>query len=159
MRIRPFFAWVCLFADCWCAYIDVLSAALDSGLAISTIFIFFVLNFPKNGTIGANSIQTWWGNTVFANTVDWNATPLLTMPDGQPFGYVPPRRCLCPYADAPRVQPQDVVLISLGIWCTLARRHVSRTYILVLYFSKHNPSGLLSVRLCIVQTRVGDLSP
>ncbi len=66
----------------------MLSAALDSGLAISTIFIFFVLNFPKNGTIGQDTIQTWWGNSVYANTADWNATPLKTMPDGLPFGYV-----------------------------------------------------------------------
>ena len=63
----------------------MLSAGLDSGLAISTIIIFFCLQFPKDGTIGANSIQTWWGNTVFANTADWNGTPLL-VPENGTFG-------------------------------------------------------------------------
>lgn len=65
---------------------DVLSAGLDSGLAISTIFIFFVLQFPKNGEIGANSIQTWWGNTVFQNTADWNGLPLWTLAENETFG-------------------------------------------------------------------------
>jgi len=41
----------------------VLSAALDSGVAVSVVLIFFCLQYPKNGTIGLNTIQTWWGNT------------------------------------------------------------------------------------------------
>ena len=64
----------------------MLSAGLDSGLAISTIIVFFCLQFPKNGTIGANSIQTWWGNTVYTNTADWNGTPLLPPPPSGTFG-------------------------------------------------------------------------
>ena len=76
---------------------DVTSAGLDSGLAISTIIIFFCLLFPKNGTIGASSIQTWWGNTVYANTADWNGTPLLPLPDSGSFGYVPLPLSLCPH--------------------------------------------------------------
>ena len=60
---------------------DVLSAGLDSGLAISTIVIFFCLQFPRNGTIGLNTIQAWWGNTVAFNTADSNRLPLLT-PNG-----------------------------------------------------------------------------
>ena len=31
---------------------DILSAGLDSGVAISVILIFFALQYPKNGTIG-----------------------------------------------------------------------------------------------------------
>ena len=65
---------------------DVLSAGLDSGLAISTIIIFFCLQFPRDGTIGANSIQTWWGNTVYQKTADWNAMPLLAPPENGTFG-------------------------------------------------------------------------
>ena len=65
---------------------DVLSAGLDSGLAISTIIIFFCLQFPKDGTIGASSIQTWWGNTVYQNTADWNQLPLLPPPANGTFG-------------------------------------------------------------------------
>jgi hypothetical protein len=66
----------------------VLSAGLDSGLAIATILIFFALEFPKNGTIGINTIQTWWGNTVFTKTADWNAASLWTVAENQTFGYV-----------------------------------------------------------------------
>jgi hypothetical protein len=58
---------------------DILAAALDSGLAISILVIFFALQFPKNGTvsvaslihrafefhpviqIGANNVLVWWG--------------------------------------------------------------------------------------------------
>jgi hypothetical protein len=42
------------------AGIDVLSAGLDAGYAIGSIIIFFALIYPKNGTIGQNTIQTWW---------------------------------------------------------------------------------------------------
>jgi hypothetical protein len=63
-----------------------LSAALDGGVALSSVFIFFVLQYPKKGTIGINTIQSWWGNTVQFNNADGNALPLLTVPDGQTFG-------------------------------------------------------------------------
>jgi hypothetical protein len=59
----------------------VLSAALDSGVALGVIVIFFTLTFPKNGTIGANTIQTWWGNTVWQNTVDAAGAATLPIPD------------------------------------------------------------------------------
>ena len=55
---------------------DVLSAALDTGLACSIVLIFFCLQYPQNGTIGANNVLTWWGNTVFLKTADALATPL-----------------------------------------------------------------------------------
>lgn len=67
---------------------DVLSAGLDSGLAISTIVIFFCLNFPKDGTIGLNTIQAWWGNTVYQNTADWAGAAALPLPASGTFGYV-----------------------------------------------------------------------
>ena len=34
---------------------DVLAAALDSGVAISILVIFFCLQFPKNGTVSVSS--------------------------------------------------------------------------------------------------------
>ncbi|KIP12223.1 hypothetical protein PHLGIDRAFT_32874 [Phlebiopsis gigantea 11061_1 CR5-6] len=71
---RRHFSW-------WTKYNYVLSAALDSGLAIGQIIIFFCLQFPANGTIGLHSIQAWWGNTVAFNTADANRAPLLT-PNG-----------------------------------------------------------------------------
>ena len=50
--IRRFrFAW-------WMRYNYILSAALDAGVAIGMIVIFFTVRFPKGGF----EIE-WWGNT------------------------------------------------------------------------------------------------
>lgn len=76
---RRHFSW-------WTKYNYVLSAAMDSGLAISIILIFFCLQYPKNGTIALNTIQSWWGNTVYTATADGKAMPLLTLPEGSTFG-------------------------------------------------------------------------
>ncbi|KAH7325196.1 OPT oligopeptide transporter [Rhizoctonia solani] len=70
----------------WTKYNYVLSAALDSGVAISIIIIFFCLQYPKNGTIGANNVMTWWGNTVYSNTADASGTPLRVLAPGEKFG-------------------------------------------------------------------------
>ena len=45
------------------------------------------LQYPLNGSIGANSIQKWWGNTVYQKTVDWNQRPLVELAKGAKFGY------------------------------------------------------------------------
>jgi OPT family small oligopeptide transporter len=71
---RRHFSW-------WTKYNYVLSAAMDSGVAIGTVVIFFCLQFPKNGLIGPE-IQNWWGNTVFLNTADGQGLSLLTPPPG-----------------------------------------------------------------------------
>nr|GAT55049.1 OPT oligopeptide transporter [Mycena chlorophos] len=76
---RRHFAW-------WTKYNYVLSAALDSGVAVSAVVIFFCLQYPKNGTVGANTIQTWWGNTVWQNTADGRKTPMISLAPGQTFG-------------------------------------------------------------------------
>jgi len=76
---RRHFAW-------WTKYNYVLSAALDSGVAVAVIVIFFCLQYPKDNGIGATSIQTWWGNTVYAKTADYLGTPLKTVADGKFFG-------------------------------------------------------------------------
>jgi len=76
---RRHFAW-------WTKYNYVLSAALDTGVAISAILIFFMLQYPRNGTIGLDTIQVWWGNTVFFNNADGAATPLIVLEPGQTFG-------------------------------------------------------------------------
>ncbi|KAF7327111.1 OPT oligopeptide transporter [Mycena kentingensis (nom. inval.)] len=67
-------------------YNYVLSAALDAGLAVSAVLIFFCLQYPRNGTIGQNTIATWWGNTVYANTADGAKTPMITLAEGDTFG-------------------------------------------------------------------------
>jgi OPT family small oligopeptide transporter len=75
---RRHFGW-------WTKYNYVLSAALDSGLAVSAVLIFFILQYPKNGNIGVG-LQNWWGNTVHLNTADANGTPLITLAPGEIFG-------------------------------------------------------------------------
>ncbi|KAI5827164.1 small oligopeptide transporter, partial [Schizophyllum commune Tattone D] len=67
----------------WTKYNYVLSAALDAGTALGIIAVYFCLQYPANGTIGANSLQNWWGNTVHKNTLDWSSTPLRRLDQGQ----------------------------------------------------------------------------
>jgi len=59
---------------------------LDAGYAIGLIIIFFALQYPKNGTIGQNSILNWWGNTVYATTADARGVPYKTIASGETFG-------------------------------------------------------------------------
>jgi OPT family small oligopeptide transporter len=80
---RRHFSW-------WTKYNYVLSAALDSGVAVSIIVIFFALQFPKNGTIGLTNIATWWGNTVPFVGADYGpegaGTPVNALAPGETFG-------------------------------------------------------------------------
>jgi hypothetical protein len=66
----------------------VLSAGLDAGVAIATIVIFFCLEYPLNGAIGIDTVQTWWGNLGFQNTAEYNArtVAIKSIPAGQKFG-------------------------------------------------------------------------
>ncbi|KAJ6489327.1 hypothetical protein C8R47DRAFT_935249, partial [Mycena vitilis] len=47
----------------WAKYNYVLSAALDSGVTVSAVLIFCILQYPQNGNVGLNIILSWWGNT------------------------------------------------------------------------------------------------
>lgn len=58
----------------------MLSAALDSGVAVATVIIFFCITLP------AGSLS-WWGNTVYSNTADGKGTPWKGLP---PEGYFGP---------------------------------------------------------------------
>ncbi|KKK24716.1 oligopeptide transporter [Aspergillus rambellii] len=69
-RRRP--AW-------WSKYNYVLSAALDSGVAVSTVIIFFCILLP------AGPLR-WWGNSVFRNTADGLGIPWKRLPPGEHFG-------------------------------------------------------------------------
>lgn len=60
-------------------YNYVLSAALDSGLAISAIVIFFALVFPG---VSLN----WWGNNVQGSTSDGQGTPWRKLETNETFG-------------------------------------------------------------------------
>ncbi|PPR08054.1 hypothetical protein CVT24_010853 [Panaeolus cyanescens] len=76
---RRHFSW-------WTKYNYVLAAALDSGVAVSILVIFFCLQFPQNGAIGLNTIQAWWGNTFTFETADGRGAPIISLADGQKFG-------------------------------------------------------------------------
>jgi hypothetical protein len=65
----------------WMRYNYLLSSALDAGVIIGLVVIFFTLQLPKGG-INLN----WWGNLVWTNTADANMTALKTLPSGQIFG-------------------------------------------------------------------------
>ena len=66
--------------------VDVLSAGLDAGYAIGLVLIFFTLQYPKNGEIGINTVQAWWGNTVYTKTDDALGVPHKAIPSGSTFG-------------------------------------------------------------------------
>jgi hypothetical protein len=50
------------------------------------MIVSFALQYPKDGTIGQNSILTWWGNTVYTKTADCMGVPYKTISVGEPFG-------------------------------------------------------------------------
>ncbi|KAH9979447.1 OPT oligopeptide transporter protein-domain-containing protein [Lactifluus volemus] len=70
----------------WLKYNYLLSLGLDVGYSVGAIVIFFALQYPKNGTIGLNTIQKWWGNTVYTKTADFLGVPYKEIPDGGKFG-------------------------------------------------------------------------
>ncbi|KAL2011109.1 hypothetical protein VTN00DRAFT_3827 [Thermoascus crustaceus] len=70
---RRFFAW-------WTKYNYVLAAALDTGLALSGLFIFLCITYP--GAV----FPDWWGNNVYLNTADGQGLPWKGMPEVGYFG-------------------------------------------------------------------------
>ncbi|KAF7335307.1 OPT oligopeptide transporter [Mycena sanguinolenta] len=61
----------------WMRYNYILSAALDAGVALCLIIMFFALQYPK-----AAAPLNWWGNTVYTNTADALGLPLLVSETG-----------------------------------------------------------------------------
>jgi hypothetical protein len=57
----------------------VLSAGLDSGVAIATVVIFLCVT-----DLGGKLV--WWGNTVWKNTLDAKSTGYYTLAKGEAFG-------------------------------------------------------------------------
>ncbi|GLA43108.1 hypothetical protein AnigIFM63309_000834 [Aspergillus niger] len=70
---KRFFAW-------WKKYNYILAAALDTGLALSGIVIFFCISYP--GAV----FPDWWGNTVYVNTADGEGVAYKSMPEVGYFG-------------------------------------------------------------------------
>ncbi|KAI2628471.1 OPT family small oligopeptide transporter [Hypoxylon sp. NC1633] len=69
------------FNGWWCTYNYVTAAALDAGLILSTIVIFFAITLP------GVTIPQWWGNVDIYNTVDASSKAWLkTVPEGETFG-------------------------------------------------------------------------
>jgi len=65
----------------WHTYNYVTAAALDSGLVLSTIVIFFAITLP------GVSIPKWWGNTAPYKTSDYLYTAIRKIvPKGETFG-------------------------------------------------------------------------
>ncbi|KAF2007132.1 OPT-domain-containing protein [Amniculicola lignicola CBS 123094] len=65
----------------WRKYNMTLSAALDSGLAVGVVVIFFGIVFP-----GWMSGFKWWGTEVYKQGCDWQACSYKTVPEGEHFG-------------------------------------------------------------------------
>ncbi|KAF8649748.1 hypothetical protein AX16_005518 [Volvariella volvacea WC 439] len=65
----------------WMRYNYILSAALDAGVAISMVVLFFVLQYPKGGIN-----LDWWGNNVWINTADAMGIPIKLLPEGETIG-------------------------------------------------------------------------
>jgi hypothetical protein len=65
----------------WMRYNYILATALDAGVIIGLIVIFFSLQWPHNGIY-----VNWWGNDAWKNTADVRMTPLKTLAPGQTFG-------------------------------------------------------------------------
>jgi hypothetical protein len=66
--------------------LDMLGAGLDAGYSFGLLIVFFALQYPKNGTIGLDSIQKWWGNIVYTKTADYRGVPFKSLPEGGKFG-------------------------------------------------------------------------
>lgn len=59
----------------WMRYNYILSAALDAGVAISMVVIFFTVQLPRGGVV-----LNWWGNNFWTTTADAQGIPML-IPD------------------------------------------------------------------------------
>jgi OPT family small oligopeptide transporter len=65
----------------WRKYNVTLSAALDSGLAVGVVVVFFGVLYP--GWMGGFS---WWGTEVYKQGCDWQACSWKDVPEGSHFG-------------------------------------------------------------------------
>jgi hypothetical protein len=61
----------------WMRYNYILSAALDAGLALALVIMFFAVEYPHGG-VSLN----WIGNTIWQTTADAMGLPLFTSPTG-----------------------------------------------------------------------------
>lgn len=70
-----------------CRHLDFLLVSAASTTFRRALMAFCSLEFPLDGTIGSDSIQVWWGNTVYLATLDAAGAVLRTVSPAQPtFG-------------------------------------------------------------------------
>jgi hypothetical protein len=83
LLFMPFMLCSCVL-QWWSRYNYILSAALDTGVAIGAIVIFFCLQYPNNGGFHLD----WWGNTVHQRTLDGQGAAEFALKSGAqpPFG-------------------------------------------------------------------------
>lgn len=72
------------FVRWWAKYTYVLSAGFGCGIALSSIIMFFALQY-RTGTTVAPEID-WWGNNAPQTGLDGQGAALLSMPDAGFFG-------------------------------------------------------------------------
>ncbi|KAB8299050.1 hypothetical protein EYC80_001177 [Monilinia laxa] len=65
----------------WAKYTMTLSAALDSGLAIGLVVVFFGFVYP-----GWMDNFKWWGTEIYKKGCDWQACSYKSVPEGSHFG-------------------------------------------------------------------------
>ncbi|KAH6659842.1 OPT oligopeptide transporter protein-domain-containing protein [Truncatella angustata] len=65
----------------WAKYTMTLSAALDSGLAVGIVTVFFGFIFP-----GWMEGFSWWGTEIYKQGCDWQACAYNTVANGTHFG-------------------------------------------------------------------------
>jgi hypothetical protein len=65
----------------WMRHNYLLSAGLDSGVAVALVAMFFFVILPSN-----NVSINWWGNTVWQNTADAAGIPAKLLGEGETFG-------------------------------------------------------------------------
>lgn len=69
------------FRGWWMQYNYVLSAALDVGLALCSLAIFFFVQLP------GGDMSSWWGTTIIESTVDAQQAAIRkTVAEGEIFG-------------------------------------------------------------------------
>lgn len=61
-------------------YNFVMGAGVEAGVAISVVIIFLCVQYP-GGKL------TWWGNSVWKNTYDYEYKKYYVLPQGEKFGY------------------------------------------------------------------------
>ena len=53
---------------------------------VDGFYVLVSLQYPRRGTIGKGTIESWWGNTVYTQTADSKTLPLREVVAGEFFG-------------------------------------------------------------------------